>query len=162
MSLEPKILHFLEKDAKISASSLAIMLEEEEALVRETIEKLEKQKVILGYSAIINWEKYGENGVTAMIDVKVTPERDVGFNDIAARIGRFPEVRSVSLMSGAYDLSVVVVGKDMREIARFISHKLSALDRIQSTATHFVLKHYKQEGFVFEDPEEEKRLVISP
>ena len=161
MDLEQKILHFLEKDAKMSAKSMAIMLETEEALIQETIEKLEKEKVIIGYSTIINWEKHGENGVTAMIDVKVVPEREVGFNDIAERIGRFPEVRSVSLMSGTYDLSVVVVGKDMREISRFISHKLSALDRVQSTTTHFILKHYKQEGFVIDDMQEEKRLVIS-
>lgn len=162
MDLELKILHFLERDAKMSVKSIAVMLDVDEDVVRQIIEKLERDKVILGYSTIINWERYGTNGVTAMIDVKVIPEREVGFNDIAERIGRFPEVRSVSLMSGTYDLSVVVAGKDMRDIARFISHKLSALDRVQSTTTHFILKHYKQEGFVFEEPQEDRRLVISP
>ena len=162
MDLEKKILNFLANDAKITAKAIAAMLEVEEELVRKTIEKLEREKVILGYCAIIKRDIYGDNIVTAMIDVKVTPEREVGFNDIAERISRFPEVRSVNLMSGTYDLSVVAEGKDMLAIANFISHKLSALERVQSTTTHFVLKQYKQEGFIFEGPQEEKRLVISP
>ncbi|MDR1616278.1 MAG: Lrp/AsnC family transcriptional regulator [Syntrophomonadaceae bacterium] len=162
MENELRILHLLEHDAKISAQSIAVMLGLEEEIVLKTIEKLEQEKVILGYGTIINWDRYGENGVTAMIDVKITPEREVGFNDIAKRICRFPEVKSVSLMSGTYDLSIVIAGNDLREVARFISHKLSALDRVQSTTTHFILKSYKQEGFIFEEPYEDKRLVVSP
>ncbi|NLJ72693.1 MAG: Lrp/AsnC family transcriptional regulator, partial [Syntrophomonadaceae bacterium] len=109
-----------------------------------------------------NWDKLDNNGVTAMIDVKVTPEREVGFNSVAERICRFSEVTSVSLMSGTYDLSVVVTGETMQDIAWFVSHKLSTLDQVQSTVTHFILKRYKQENFIFSDPYEDKRLVVSP
>ncbi len=100
--------------------------------------------------------------MTAMIDVKVTPEREVGFNAIAERIYRFPEVRCVYLMSGTYDLSVVVTGNSMKDVARFVSHKLSCLEHVQGTVTHFVLKRYKQDNFIFDEPEEDKRLVVSP
>lgn len=162
MSLEKKILHLIEHDAKLSVKTIATMLGEDEAKIAEIIEKLENENVILGYSTIINWEKLGDNGVTAMIDVKVTPEREVGFNSVAERICRFPEVTSVYLMSGTYDLSVVVTGKTMQDIAWFVSHKLSTLNQVQSTVTHFILKRYKQENFVFEDPQEDKRLVVSP
>jgi DNA-binding Lrp family transcriptional regulator len=123
---------------------------------------LEKDNVILGYGTVINWEKVGEETVTAMIEVKVAPEREVGFNSIAERIYRFPEVRSVYLMSGSYDLSVVVEGKTMKEVARFVSHKLSTIDRVQSTVTHFILKRYKEDHFIFEKEEADKRLVVSP
>ncbi len=162
LELEHKILQLLKNDAKLTSKSIASMLSEDENIIEETISKLEKEKVIIGYSTIINWDRFGENGVTAMIDVKVAPEREVGFNDIAERICSFPEVRSVYLMSGTYDLSVVVDGQDMRDIAGFISHKLSTLDRVQGTTTHFILKGYKQEGFIFEEPSEDKRLVVSP
>ena len=97
-----------------------------------------------------------------MIDVKVSPEREVGFNRVAERICRFPEVRSVSLMSGTYDLSVVVTGETMKDISWFVSHRLSTLEQVQSTTTHFILKRYKHDDFVFEDPQEDKRLVVSP
>ncbi len=123
---------------------------------------MEKDNVILGYGTVINWEKVGEETVTAMIEVKVAPEREVGFNSIAERIYRFPEVRSVYLMSGSYDLSVVVEGKTMKEVARFVSHKLSTIDRVQSTVTHFILKRYKEDHFIFEKEEADKRLVVSP
>lgn len=162
MELARKILHLIEHDAKLSPKTIAVMLDEDEAAIEAAIARLEKDRVILGYSAIINWDALGENGVTAMIDVKVTPEREVGFSSIAERIGRYPEVQSVSLMSGTYDLSVVVSGKTMKDIAGFVSHKLSALDRVQSTTTHFILKRYKQVGFSFEEPHEDKRLVVSP
>lgn len=162
MELSKKILHLMEHDAKLSPKAIAVMLDEDEATIEATIARLEAQRVILGYSTIINWEALGENGVTAMIDVKVAPEREVGFSSIAERIGRYPEVQSVSLMSGTYDLSVVVSGKSMQDIAGFISHKLSTLDRVQSTTTHFILKRYKQVGFSFEEPHEDKRLVVSP
>jgi DNA-binding Lrp family transcriptional regulator len=123
---------------------------------------LEKEKFILGYNTVINWDRFGENGVEAMIDVKVTPAREVGFNAVAERISRFPEVRSVYLMSGAYDLSVVVAAESLKDIALFVSHKLSTLDEVQSTTTHFILKRYKQDNFIFEKPQEDRRLVISP
>lgn len=162
MDLKRNILALIENDARLSTKTLATMLDKEEAEIKALIEDLEKEKVILGYNTVINWEKLGEDGVTAMIDVKVAPEREVGFNSVAEKIYRFPEVTCVYLMSGTYDLSVVVTGETMKDIAWFISHKLSTLDHVQSTVTHFVLKRYKQDNFIFEEPEEDKRLVVSP
>ncbi len=162
MDLEKKILALMENDARMSPRTMAVMLDAEESLVAAAIEKMERDKVILGYNTIINWEKMGDDGVTAMIDVKVVPEREVGFHKVAERICRFPEVRCVYLMSGTYDLSVVVSGDNMKDIADFISSKLSTLDQVQSTVTHFILKRYKQDNFIFEEPEQDKRLVVSP
>ncbi|MDD3023787.1 MAG: Lrp/AsnC family transcriptional regulator [Syntrophomonadaceae bacterium] len=162
MDLERNILSLIENDARLSTKTLATMLGVDEATIKTRIEKMEKEKVILGYNTVINWEKMGEDGVTAMIDVKVAPEREVGFNSVAEKIYRFPEVKCVYLMSGTYDLSVVVSGENMKDIAWFVSHKLSTLDHVQSTVTHFVLKRYKQDNFIFEEPEEDKRLVVSP
>lgn len=162
MELKKKILGLIQHDAKLSPKTIAVMLDEDETVIRETLDLLEKESYILGYNTIINWEKFGEDGVTAMIEVKVSPEREVGFHNVADRICRFPEVRSVYLMSGTYDLSVVVCGKTMKDISKFVSQKLSTLDQVQSTVTHFILKTYKQENFIFEEPEEDKRLVVSP
>ncbi|MDD3879326.1 MAG: Lrp/AsnC family transcriptional regulator [Syntrophomonas sp.] len=162
MELEKRILHLLENNARLSCKAIATMLDEDETKIKSIIEQMEKQKIILGYNTIINWELLGNDGVTAMIDVKVTPEREVGFNSVAEKIYRYPEVRCVYLMSGTYDLSVVVNGESMKDIAWFVSHKLSTLDHVQSTVTHFILKRYKQENFIFEEPEEDKRLVVSP
>ncbi|MCR4400290.1 MAG: Lrp/AsnC family transcriptional regulator [Syntrophomonadaceae bacterium] len=162
MELERKLLKLYEKDATLSPTQVATMLGVSEDAVRQAIARLERDKIILGYNAVINWEKWGEDGVSAMIDVKVTPEREVGFDRIAERISRFPEVRCVYLMSGTYDLSVVVHCEDMKDVARFISDKLAPLEQVQSTVTHFVLKRYKQDNFLFEDKEEDRRLVVSP
>ncbi|MDD3852290.1 MAG: Lrp/AsnC family transcriptional regulator [Syntrophomonadaceae bacterium] len=162
MNLENKILKLIAADAKLGNNTIATMLEVDEAVVDATIKKLEADNVILGYKTVIDWEKVGADGVTAMIDVKVSPEREVGFNRVAERICRFPEVRSVNLMSGTYDLSVVVTGETMKDISWFVSHRLSTLEQVQSTTTHFILKRYKQDDFVFEGPQEDKRLVVSP
>lgn len=162
MDLRNRILKLIEQDAKLSPRTIAKMLGEDEAAITQAIQEMEQEKLILGYNTVINWEKMGYDGVTAMIDVKVTPEREVGFNAVAERICRFPEVRCVYLMSGTYDLSVVVEGETMKDIAWFISHKLSTLEAVQSTVTHFVLKRYKQDNFIFEEQQEDKRLVVSP
>jgi DNA-binding Lrp family transcriptional regulator len=162
MDLKKRILELIERDARISTRTLANMLGEDEEKIAELMRQMEKDKTILGYGTIINWENIGCEGVTAMIDVKVTPEREVGFNSIAERIYRFPEVRCVYLMSGTYDLSVVVEGSTMKDVARFVTHKLSTLEHVQSTVTHFVLKRYKQDHFIFDEPSEDKRLVVSP
>lgn len=161
MDLKKRILELMERDARISTKTLANMLGEDEEKINDLIRQMEKDKTILGYGTIINWENIGCEGVTAMIDVKVTPEREVGFNSIAERIYRFPEVRCVYLMSGTYDLSVVVEGGTMKDVARFVTHKLSTLEHVQSTVTHFVLKRYKQDHFIFDEPSEDKRLVVS-
>ncbi|GEN36016.1 MULTISPECIES: Lrp/AsnC family transcriptional regulator [Aneurinibacillus] len=158
-----ELLHILEENSRRSAETIATMLDTTVEDVRETITKLEKEKVIIKYPAIVNWEKVdADDLVTAMIDVKVTPKREVGFDDIAERIYRFPEVQSVYLMSGAYDLSVVIEGKTMRQVAQFVSEKLSALDSVISTTTHFILKKYKHDGVILEQPEDDKRMVVTP
>ncbi len=162
MGLKRQILNLISHEAKLSPKMIATMLGQEENNIIRAIQQMENDKVILGYNTVINWDKMEGNGVTATIEVKVTPQREVGFNGVAERICRFPEVRSVHLMSGSYDLSVVVEGSNLKEIANFVSHKLSTLDEVQSTVTHFVLKTYKVDNFVFEDAREDERLVISP
>lgn len=162
MELEKKVLSLLESNAKISIKTIATILEQDEDRIADILAKLEQDKFILGYNAIIDWDKLGVDGVTAMIDVKLVPEREVGFNRTAERISRFPEVRCVYLMSGTYDLSVTVQGETMKDIAWFVSHKLSTIDQVQSTVTHFVLKRYKQDNFIFEEPQQDRRLVVSP
>jgi DNA-binding Lrp family transcriptional regulator len=158
-----ELLHILEENSRRSAETIATMLDTTVEDVKETIAQLEKAKVIIKYPAIVNWEKVEQDDlVTAMIDVKVTPKREVGFDDIAERIYRFPEVQSVYLMSGAYDLSVVIEGKTMRQVAQFVSEKLSALDSVISTTTHFILKKYKHDGVILEQPEDDKRMVVTP
>lgn len=160
---ELEILQLIEENARISDETLAKMVDLTIEETRDIIKELEEQKVILGYSAVIDWTKINETEtVTAMIDVKVTPKRGVGFDDVAERIYRFPEVRALYLMSGAYDLSVVIEGKTMQEVARFVSEKLSTLDSVLSTTTHFQLKKYKHDGVVFSDGEEDHRIVITP
>lgn len=131
--------------------------------VAETLKKLEEANIIVQYAALVNWSKVEEHkGVTAMIDVKVTPKRGVGFDETAKRIYRYEEVSSVYLMSGAYDLSVVIEGKSMNEVARFVSEKLSTLDSVISTTTHFILKKYKHDGMLLTPKDEDKRIVVSP
>lgn len=160
---ETEILEILDENSSADLNTIAKMAgvtsEEAEAI----IQKLEDQKVIIDYSTMIDWRKVdGHEGVTAMIDVKVTPKRGVGFDEIAERIYRFQEVESVYLMSGVYDLSVVIRGRSMSDIARFVSEKLSTLDSVVSTTTHFILKRYKHDGKVFETGDDDKRIVVSP
>lgn len=160
---ELEVLRIIEKNSRIEYADLAKMTEMEEAEVQSTLNKLEEMRVIVRYSTIINWAKVDEyHGVRAMIDVKVTPKRGVGFDEIAQRIYRFKEVESVYLMSGAYDLSVVVEGRSMNEVAQFVSEKLSTLESVLSTTTHFILKKYKHDGTIFEQGETDKRIVVSP
>lgn len=156
------ILEILEENDRISPEEIALRLNMEPADVQMTIDRLTKEKVILKYGAVINWEKAGSDTVLALIEVKVLPQREVGFDTVAERIYRYPEVKSVYLMSGGYDLAVTVEGRSMKEVAFFVAQKLAALEHVQSTATHFVLKKYKQDGVVFEELEAVDRLVISP
>ncbi|MBM7572621.1 Lrp/AsnC family transcriptional regulator [Aquibacillus albus] len=160
---EIELLELLEENARINIESIAKMIDVSVEETKKMIEKLENDNAILGYSTIINWSKVLESEeVTAMIDVKVTPARGVGFDKVAERIYRFPEVKAVYLMSGAYDLSVSVEGKTMMEISRFVSEKLSTLDTVISTTTHFVLKKYKHDGVIFDDGEDDKRIMVTP
>jgi DNA-binding Lrp family transcriptional regulator len=162
--IKKRLLQVLEQNHKITTKTLATMFEITETEVKEIIKELEEGKVILGYVTLIDWEKMnnGDDSVTAIIDVKVTPQRDVGFDTIAERICRFPEVKGVYLMSGGYDLSVVIEGTSMKKVAFFVADRLATLENVQSTATHFVLKKYKQDGIIFDDNKKDRRLVVSP
>jgi len=160
--MRKEILELLETDSKLTPYQIATMFGLKKADVEKEIEAMEEEGIILQYSTLINWEKAGVEQVSALIDVKVTPQRGVGFDEIAERIYRFPEVRSVMLMSGSYDLSVEVTGKNIKEVAQFVSQKLATLEHVQSTMTHFVLKRYKQHGVILEDKEKDRRQVISP
>lgn len=160
---EIEIAEILEKDARISDEDIAKMIGKDLEKTKELIAKLEEVNVVVRYTSIVDWSKVeGHEGVTAMIDVKVTPKRGVGFDEVAQRIYRFKEVKSLYLMSGAYDLSVIIEGKSMNEVARFVSEKLSTLDSVISTTTHFILKQYKHDGTIFEQSDDDKRIVVSP
>jgi DNA-binding Lrp family transcriptional regulator len=159
-----EVLQIIEENGRISIPTLAKMVDASEEEVKAILQKLEDDKVILSYSAVIDWTKVRETEtVTAVIDVKVTPQRGVGFDEVAKRIYRFPEVKALYLMSGAYDLSVVIEGKTMSETSRFVSEKLSTIDSVISTTTHFQLKKYKHDGVVFgEEGEEDRRMMVTP
>ncbi|MCZ0704370.1 DNA-binding Lrp family transcriptional regulator [Natronobacillus azotifigens] len=161
---EMELLRILEKNGRLDTETIASMIEVKEEEVKKMIEKLEQECAILGYSTLINWAKVlTHQGVTAMIEVKVTPTRGVGFDHVAERIYRFPEVKALYLMSGAYDLSITVEGQTMMEISRFVSDKLSTLESVVSTTTHFVLKKYKHDGVIFQDKDDDdKRMMVTP
>nr|WP_148294964.1 Lrp/AsnC family transcriptional regulator [Gracilibacillus boraciitolerans] len=161
---EIELLKLLEKNGRIETDTISKMLDLPADTVEEMLKKLEKEHAILGYSTLVDWSNvYDYEGVAALIDVKVTPVRGVGFDKIASRIYRFPEVKAVYLMSGAYDLSVSVEGKTMMEVSRFVSDKLSTLDTVLSTTTHFILKKYKHDGIIFdEEDDDDKRIMVTP
>ena len=160
--LRQEILSILKENARIDLKQLAVMVGISQAEVEQIIKELEKEKVILRFGTTINWQKIGKQKVYALIDVKMTPQRGHGFDALAKRIYRFPEVHSLYLMSGAYDLSVLLEVDSMEAVGRFVSEKLAPLDEVVSTTTHFVLKKYKENGVIFDDPENDQRLVISP
>lgn len=155
--MKNKILKLLEDDARLTEKQLAIMLDTDEASVKAEIDSLEQSGTILGYKTIIDWEKTDRESVSAMIEVKLTPQRDRGFDRVAEKIYNYPEVQAVYLMSGAYDLSVLIEGKTMKEVAYFVSQKLSTIDSVTSTATHFVLHKYKDKGVLYDTPEIDER-----
>ena len=157
-----EILNILDKEkGNVSRAKIAQMLGMEEKEVADKIEKMEKENVIVGYKTIVNWDKTDKDVVVALIDLRITPQRGEGFDKVEERIYKYPQVKSLYLMSGAYDLSVTIEGKSMKEVALFVAQKLAPMDSIISTATHFVLKKYKEEGIVFEDDEKDTRQVIT-
>lgn len=160
-SLAHDVLEILVKDSKITAEEIGIMLDAPVKDVKNCIKELENNGTIVKYNTLINWDKTDREYVEALIEVKVTPQRDQGFDAIAERIYKFDEVTSVYLMSGDYDLCVTVEGKTMREVALFVAQKLSTLDSVLSTATHFILKKYKVEGIVLEKDEKDRRQAIT-
>lgn len=157
-----EIVELLYENSRLTNEQIATMTGQSTDDVAAMIKKLEDEKTILKYSTIVNWEKTDKEVVYALIDVKITPQHGHGFNAIAERIGEYEEVKSVSLMSGGYDLSVEVEGKTMKEIALFVAERLAPIDGVLSTSTHFILKRYKQDGVFFTDGNDDKRLVITP
>ena len=158
--MEKKLLELIEHNAKLSVEELADELNLSRNEVVSMIAELESKKVICGYDTVINWDKVTEEKCNALIEVKVTPQRGTGFDRIANRISRFDEVDSVYLMSGTYDFMVIVNGRSMKEVSSFVFEKLSTIDFIQSTATHFVLKKYKDHGIQIQDKPSDKRTNV--
>ena len=160
--LEASLLDILQEDCRLPLEKMAVMTGASVEDVAASIDDLEKRKIILRYGPMINWDKTDRERVEAMIEVRVTPQRDMGFDAVARRIYRFDEVKSVYLMSGSYDLLVLVEAHTLKELAAFVSGKLSPLETVTGTATSFVLKRYKEEGVIFENEDTDRRLVITP
>ncbi len=160
--MKEELLSIIEKNSRIDFSELAVLLGVTEEAVLEEISRLEKEGIICGYHTLINWEKTSIEKVTALIEVKVTPQRGRGFDNMAERIYNYPEVKAVYLISGGYDLLVILEEKTLKEIANFVSDKLSTLDSVLSTATHFILKKYKDHGTILNREVKDEREVITP
>ena len=157
------ILSLLERDGKRSPEEIAAYLDIPVQQVRDEIAQMEREQVICGYGAFVNWDRTDSDFLTALIEVRVTPSRGEGFNRVAERIARFDEVKAVYLMSGGYDLAVIILGKTLKDISFFVSDKLSPLESVLSTATHFVLKKYKDHGVLFnEEQGGDERMIVSP
>ena len=159
--IREKILRNLEANSRIDLHELSIMLGASDAEVANEIAEMEKEHIICGYTTLINWDNTDKEIVTALIEVKVTPQRGIGFDSIAERVAKFPEVTSVYLMSGGFDFMVLIEGKSMKEIARFVFDKLSTLETVNSTSTHFVLKKYKDHGVDLVETKKDERMLVS-
>ena len=160
--MREQILTFLEKNSKIDLQELAIMLGSSEEVIANEVQKMEEEQIICGYHTLIDWDKTSVDKITALIEVRVTPQRGQGFDNIAERIYNYPEVQSVYLISGAYDLLVILEGKTLTEVSGFVSNKLSTLDTVISTATHFILKKYKDDGIILSKRPKEERMLVTP
>ena len=160
MENEKKVFEALETDARLSAEHVADMTGVPLSEVKKIIKKAEKDGTIVKYKTVINWAKAGEEKVWALVEVKVVPQKDTGFDVIAERIYRFPQAKSVFLASGTYDLAILIAGKTMQEIAVFVSEKLAPMEAVQGTVTHFILKKYKEDGVILEDDGEPRRLGV--
>ncbi len=162
MKMEEELLAIIEKNSRIDLKELAVILGVAEIDVVNTLQKMEEEGIVCGYHTMINWEKTSIEKVTALIEVRVTPQRGQGFDNIAERIYKYPEVQSVYLISGGYDLLVTLEGKTLREVSSFVSDKLSTLDTVLSTATHFILKKYKDHGTILNLKIEDEREIVTP
>ena len=160
--MREKILAVIEKNSRIDLKDLAVLLGESEIAVANEIAEMEKEHIICGYHTLINWDNTSEEKVEALIEVKVTPQRGMGFDKIAERIYQYSEVEAVYLMSGAYDFTVFIEGRTMRQIAQFVSDKLGPMESVLSTATHFVLKKYKDHGTIISEQVQDERMLITP
>ncbi|MGI6454757.1 MAG: Lrp/AsnC family transcriptional regulator [bacterium] len=162
MTLRTKILGLLDRDARLTSTEIAVMIGETEDVVKKEIESMEHDNTILGYRTVVNPERAQENKVACLIEVSVQPEREHGFDKIAERIYRFPEVQSVFLVSGGYDLLVVIEGQNIKEIANFVIEKLATLPNVRSTASHFLLKKYKELGTILVEDIPRQRMPVTP
>lgn len=160
--MRKEILEAIENNCKVTTVDLATMIGSNESDLAKEILEMEKEKIICGYHTLINWDKTNTDKVTALIEVKVTPQRGQGFDKIAERIYRFKEVRAVYLMSGGFDFTVIIEGSTMKDVALFVGQKLAPLESVQSTATHFVLKKYKDYGIILEDETKDERMAVTP
>lgn len=160
--MREKILTFIEKNSRVNLKELSVILGVDEITLANELAAMEKEKVICGYHTLIDWDKTTMQKVTALIEVKVTPQRGQGFDRIAERIYNYPEVNATYLMSGGFDFTVIIEGRTMREVAQFVSDKLAPQEAILSTATHFVLKKYKDHGTVLVHGTKDERMLVTP
>ncbi len=160
--MREQILSIIERNSRIDLKELAVILGVEEATIVEEMQAMEKEGIICGYHTLINWEKTSVDNVNALIEVRVTPQKGDGFDSIAEKIYKYPEVHAVYLISGGYDLLVSIEGKSLREISSFVSEKLSTIDAVISTATHFILKKYKDHGTILGAKESDERIQVTP
>ena len=160
--MREQILKYIEKNSLVNLGELAVLLGTDEVTVANEIADMEKEKIICGYHTLIDWEKAGLDEVTALIEVRVTPQRNQGFERIAERIYNYPEVKSVYLISGAYDYLITLEGKTLLEISKFVAEKLSPIEGVLSTSTHFILKKYKDHGTILVKKEKSERVLVMP
>lgn len=160
--LRKQVLGLIEKNSRIDLKELAVLLGSTEAQIANEIADMEKENIISGYHTLINWENTSEEKMTAMIEVTVTPQRGVGFDSIAERIYNFSEVKAIYLMSGGYDFLIMLEEKTMRAVSQFVSEKLAPLEEVRGTATHFVLKKYKDHGTVLNEEKQDERMLVTP
>ena len=160
MDPKEKLLHLLENDCTMTHPQLAALTGLSEEEVAAEIARLEREQVILGYKAIVDWDRTREESVTALIEVRVTPQRGEGFDRVAERIYQYDEVEAVYLMSGAFDLTVILAGKSLKEVAQFVAQKLAPLDDVTGTATHFILRKYKEKNLIFRHMEEQEERFV--
>lgn len=160
--MREKILKYIEKNARIDLKDLAVMLGISEAELANEIAEMEKEKIICGYHTLINWDGTSEEKVTALIEITVTPQRGLGFDKVAERIYKFSEVRAVYLMSGGFDFTVIIEGRTMKDVAKFVTEKLAPLEPVRDTSTHFILKKYKDHGTILVENNKDERMLVTP
>ena len=158
--MQTKLLRLLEEDCTHTPEQLAAMADMTVEEVKAEIKRYEEEKIVLGYQAIVDWDRTERESVTALIEVKVTPQRGAGFDRVAERIYQYDEVESVYLMSGAFDLTVIISGRTLREVAEFVGQRLATIEDVTGTATHFILKKYKEKHLIFEKQEQQERELI--
>ena len=160
--MREKILNYIEQNSRIDIADLALLLGSDEVTIMNELEQMETEHIICGYHTLINWDKVGVEKVSALIEVRVTPQRGMGFDKVAERIYNYPEVNAVYLISGSYDFMVSLEGRTLKEVAEFVSAKLSPLDTVLSTQTNFVLKKYKDHGTIMAEKHVDEREIVSP